>query len=101
MNSTEIDLKKNAFLKNAKLALAFARIHAHISGDGYIEKTVSRRSKKELLSHPRKNIIRNRYYVRYVNMETTLVEQFIKDVKELFGRKVVKLRRYEYEVCGK
>lgn len=101
MSEITINLKTHNFLKNTELTPAFARIHAHISGDGYIQKTKSKRSKKELLEHPRINITRDRYYVRYVNMEKISVKQFIKDVKEVFNRKVVKLRKHEYEVCGK
>lgn len=84
-----------------KITPELARIHAHICADGYIGKSRSRRSAKELLEHPRKNLIRNRYYIRYVNKDSTLVKQFIKDVEILFNRKVIKLRRHEYEVCGK
>src|SRR3989338_3974097 len=87
--------------KNIKITQEFARLHAHICGDGYIEKTYSKRSEKSLIDHPRKNLIHDRYYVRYVNKENILVNQFIKDVKSVFGRKVTKLRRFEYEVCGK
>ena len=79
----------------------FARIHAHISGDGYILQTRSKRTEKEQKDHPRANIYRNRYHVRYVNMDPVLVNQFIWDVKKLFNRKVIAIRKYEYDVCGK
>jgi hypothetical protein len=84
-----------------KKTLGFTRIHAHISGDGYTSVTRTRRSAKEQIDHPRKDQCRNRYYTRYVNVDQTLVEQFKKDVKSVFGRKVTTLRKHEYEVCGK
>ena len=84
-----------------KITPEFARIHAHICGDGYICTGKSKRSKKELLDHPRKNLIRNRYYVRYVNTNNVLANQFVEDVKTFFGRKVVKLKKFEYDVSGK
>ena len=88
-------------IKNYDLFSAFVRIHAHISADGYIMKSRTKRSKKELMQHPRKNIIRNRYSIRYVNTEEQLCNEFIRDVKMLLNRKAVKVKEIEYDVCGK
>ena len=87
--------------ENLKVTPEFARLHAHICADGYLQKSTCRRPKKDLLKHPRKNVFRDVYAIRYVNMEVKLVEQFIKDVMKVFCRKVTKLRRHEYEVAGK
>ncbi len=84
-----------------KISPELARIVAHICGDGYIRKGKQRRTEAELLTHPRKNIFKNKYYVRYVNTEKTLANQFIRDVKKELNRVVIKLRKYEYEVSGK
>ena len=78
-----------------------ARIVAHISGDGYIGSYKQRRSEKELLAHPRKNKLVNRWYVRYVNTEPVLIEQFIQDAKKEFNRIVVSKGKHEYELSGK
>lgn len=78
-----------------------ARIVAHISGDGYVGTYNQRRGKNELKVHPRKNTIRKKYYVRYVNTETILVKQFADDIKTEFNRTLVKLRRHEYDISGK
>ena len=84
-----------------KITPEFARIHSHICADGYIAKYQSRRSKKELIDHPRKNLVRNRYYICYVNTNQTLVNQFIKDIKICFGRKVSTAKKTEYSVSAK
>lgn len=84
-----------------KKTAEFARLHAHISGDGYTTLCKIRRSAKELLEHPRKNLVRNRYSIRYVNCEDSLVQGFVNDIKTLFNRKVVKLHKSEYEIAGK
>lgn len=88
-------------LPKIKKTPEFARIHAHICGDGYTTHAKVRRSPKELIEHPRKNLIRDRYSIRYVNTENELVKKFAEDVKILLNRKVVKLRRHEYDVAGK
>ena len=101
MDLIKLRVKVNHSLREILVSPAFARIHSHICADGYIQKTKSKRSEKELLDHPRKNLIRNRFYVRYVNTEQILTEQFIRDVREVFGRKVVEVKGYEYAICGK
>ena len=87
--------------RNLEITPEFARLHAHICADGYLQKSNCRRPKKDLLKHPRKNIFRDIYSIRYVNTERILVEQFIKDIAKVFCRKVTKLRRHEYEIAGK
>ncbi len=88
-------------VETIKKTAEFARLHAHISGDGYTTLCKIRRSAKELLEHPRKNLLRNRYTIRYVNCEDALVQGFVNDIKTLFNRKVVKLHKSEYEIAGK
>ncbi|MBW2976022.1 hypothetical protein KY347_01095 [Candidatus Woesearchaeota archaeon] len=88
-------------IRDLKATPEFARLHAHICADGYLKETCCRRSKKDLLKHPRKNIFRKDCSIRYVNTEKKLVGQFIKDIKKVFCRKVTKLRRNEYEVTAK
>ena len=78
-----------------------ARIAAHICGDGYIGMSIVKRSKKELIQHPRNNKLRKRWYVRYVNEEPVLIGQFVEDVKKEFNRKVVFCKKHEYEISGK
>ena len=75
-----------------------ARIVAHVCADGYIIIGNQRRCKSELLVHPRKNPIRKKYYVRYVNTDSFLVEQFIEDINKQFNRAVIRLRKHEYEI---
>lgn len=75
--------------KNIKITPEFARIHAHICGDGYIFKVKTNRSKKELRQHPRRNTIRNRFDVRYCNENKILLKQFIEDFKIAFNRTAV------------
>jgi hypothetical protein len=84
-----------------KISPELSRIVAHICGDGYILSRRRRRSKNELIIHPRRNIFRKTYAVRYVNTEPALVKQFIFDVKKEFKRSVIKLRKFEYELSGK
>lgn len=65
------------------LSPELARIVAHICADGYVSISKQKRCKKELEKHPRNNVIRKKYSVRYVNMEPVVV-----------------LRRHEYEISG-
>ena len=95
MNFKEINYK------NIKITPEFARLHAHICADGYIYSGKSKRSQNELIAHPRRNLIRNRFYVRYVNMEETLKNQFEEDIMSVFGRKSQWLKKLEIGVCGK
>ena len=81
---------------------AFVRIVARICGDGYLARARVHRSQKELLAHPRKNIIRERFSVRYVNTEQALVKEFIEDCRQVFGRQVVcRISKHEYAVQAK
>jgi len=80
MNSTKINFK------NFRITPEFARLHAHVCGDGYTATTRTNRSKKELEQHPRRNIIRNRFHVRYCNENTVLLKQFVEDFKNVFNR---------------
>jgi len=89
-------------IKKIKITPKLARLHAHICGDGYMYKGKTRRSKKELKQHPRKNTIRNRFYLRYCNNEQILLNQFIIDIKEVFNRKAVLIsKKNEIDVQGK
>lgn len=83
------------------LSRAEIRIHAHVCADGCLYKSRSRRSHKDLLKHPRKNIWRNIFHVVYVNNEACLLDQFSQDVFEAYGRKPVKSRKNEIEVQAK
>ncbi|MBI4147813.1 hypothetical protein HY490_00825 [Candidatus Woesearchaeota archaeon] len=79
-----------------------ARTVAHICGDGYLATATQRRSVRELLTHPRKNMIRQRWFVRYVNTDSALIQQFTRDVKHVFNIRVVnRHRKHEYEVSSK
>jgi hypothetical protein len=94
------------YLKNNKvhklvISPAFARIHAHLCGDGCLFTSKSRRSEKELLVHPRKNLIRNNWYTYYTNTNDFLVKQYISDVKKVLKRKVVKTHKFGYEIQNK
>ena len=80
MNSTKINFR------NLRITPEFARLHAHICGDGYMATTRTKRSKRELEQHPRRNLIRNRFHVRYCNDNTILLKQFVKDFKRVFNR---------------
>ena len=64
----------------------FARLHAHICGDGCLFKVKTNRSKKELLQHPRNNTVRNRFHLSYCNNNKLLLKLFIKDLKIAFNR---------------
>ncbi len=79
-----------------------ARIVAHICGDGYVGTYIQRRSPKELIVHPRKNLFYRRWVVRYVNTEPALVKQFVQDAKREFKRVVVpREKKHEYELSAK
>lgn len=65
-----------------------ARIHAHICGDGHIERYHQRRSPKELLSHPRKKVIREIFSIVYTNTCSELLNSFKQDIKVSFNRTV-------------
>lgn len=88
-------------MKSITLSPSLARIIAHICADGYLVISRIKRSKRELQQHPRKNIIRTRFSVRYVNNEKVLVANYIKDVKKTFGRKVVRTKGNEYDLSSK
>jgi hypothetical protein len=90
-------MKPNQYIITPELA----RIVAHICGDGYVYISRQRRTPKELISHPRKNLVRIKYGVRYVNTEPILIKQFTSDVKIQFGRKVVPVRKHEYDLSAK
>lgn len=70
-----------------KITPEIARIHAHLCGDGYISHAIVKRSKKELLDHPRKKIVRDRYDIRYTAKNPTLRENFKRDIKNALNRK--------------
>ena len=72
--------------KNFRMTPEFARLHAHICGDGCLFKVKTNRSKKELIQHPRKNIVRNRFHLSYCNTDKILIKSFIKDLKIVFDR---------------
>jgi len=80
MNSTKINFR------NLRITPEFARLHAHICGDGCLFKVKTNRSKKELIQHPRKNTIRNRFHLSYCNTNKLLLKLFIKDLKIAFDR---------------
>ncbi len=72
--------------KNFEITPEFARLHAHICGDGCLFKVKTNRSKKELIKHPRKNTVRNRFHLSYCNTNKVLIESFIQDLKIAFDR---------------
>ena len=72
--------------ENFKITPEFARLHAHICGDGCMFKARTNRSKKELMQHPRKNTVRNRFHLSYCNTNKILIKSFIKDLKIVFDR---------------
>ena len=72
--------------ENFEITPEFARLHAHICGDGCLFKVKTNRSKKELLQHPRNNTVRNRFHLSYCNTNSILIELFIKDLKLAFNR---------------
>jgi len=89
-------------LKNIKITPEFARLHAHVCGDGSIYKTKTNRSKRELEQHPRKNTVRNRFIIRYCNDSQILLHQFFLDFKNLFNRKAVLVSKgRQMEIQGK
>jgi len=90
------------YSKDIEITPAFARIHAHICGDGCIYKVRTNRSKKELIQHPRKNTVRNRFHIRYFNNDISLLKQFIKDVHTVFNRRCcLNLKNNYIDVQGK
>ncbi|MBW2976410.1 hypothetical protein KY347_03115 [Candidatus Woesearchaeota archaeon] len=72
--------------ENLIITPEFARLHAHICGDGFLFKVKTNRSKKELIQHPRKNTVRNRFHLGYCNTNAFLLKLFIKDLKIAFNR---------------
>ncbi len=89
-------------INNVKITKEIARLHAHICGDGCVYSTKTNRSKKELLQHPRKNTVRNRFHINYSNNDEDLLYQFIGDLKNHFGRVgVINSRRNNVDVQGK
>ena len=72
--------------KNFRMTPEFARLHAHICGDGCLFKVKTNRSKKELIQHPRKNTVRNRFHLSYCNTNKVLIKLFIVDLKKAFNR---------------
>ncbi|MCH8003355.1 MAG: LAGLIDADG family homing endonuclease [Nanoarchaeota archaeon] len=89
-------------IKNFKITPEFARLHAHICGDGSIYRTKTNRSKKELEQHPRKNTVRNRFNIRYCNDSQILLNQFLIDFKNLFNRKAILVSKgRQMEIQGK
>jgi len=73
-------------IKNFKITPEFARLHVHVCGDGYTAITRTKRSKKELEQHSRRNTIRNRFHVRYCNDTAILLKKFVKNFKSVFNR---------------
>jgi len=71
---------------NFRITPEFARLHAHICGDGCLYKVKTNRSKKELIQHPRKNTIRNRFHLSYCNTNKVLLKSYINDLKTAFNR---------------
>jgi hypothetical protein len=88
-------------MSEGHISPGLARIVAHICADGYIGISKQRRSKNELLVHPRKNEFRKKFFFRYVNLDQVLVQEFIDDCMFELGRKVTVLRKHEYEVSAK
>jgi len=88
-------------IEQLKKTMEFARIHAHVSADGYLSKCKCRRTSKELLSHPRINLFKMRYSVAYVNTDPVLAKEFINDTKKLFDVKAVSCGKFEYRISAK
>lgn len=100
MNKQDKDLEN--FVKNTKITPELARLHAHICGDGCIYTTKTKRNKKDLLQHPRKNIIRNNFHIEYWNNDINLLYQFLADIKNVFNRGgALILKRKHIDVQGK
>ena len=70
--------------KNFRITPEFARLHAHICGDGCLFRVKTNRSKKELIQHPRKITKRNRFHLSYCNNNKFLLRLFINDLKKAF-----------------
>ncbi|MFC1768580.1 LAGLIDADG family homing endonuclease [Nanoarchaeota archaeon] len=88
-------------LKKLKLTPELVRLHANICGDGYIGKVKTKRSLNELKTHPRKNLYRNRYHIRYCNTERELLNQFIQYAKIALNRKASFSKKIELDIQGK
>ena len=101
MEFKKIKVKRGHRHYSVEINPEFARIHAHLCGDGSLYTSRKKRSKKELFAHPRKNLIRKLWFTNYTNTNEVLVKQFISDVKNVLKRKVVKVQKFGYEVQNK
>lgn len=70
-----------------KITPAFARLHAHICGDGSLFITKERRLESELRRHPRNDLVKRVYHMRYSNNSKRLLENVAKDLKTEFNKK--------------
>jgi len=70
-----------------KITCELARIHAHICGDGCAYVTKWKRSPADLESHPRKDLIKREWCIKYTNTCRELLDEFSNDMKSQFNRK--------------
>lgn|GEM_PF-1142449 len=71
----------------AQISKEEANIVAHICGDGYLSSYLIKRTKADLLVHPRKNIYRRIYLVGYCNTSEVLLSGFKESVLKVYGLK--------------
>ena len=69
-----------------KITPEIARIHAHICGDGYVCKSLERRSPADLASHSRINKKRMMWTLAYCNTSENLIYGFQQDLRKIFNR---------------
>lgn len=66
---------------------AMARIHAHVVGDGCVYIKIEKYSQAQLKRHPRINHYETVWVINYTNTCPELIEEFSRDMLDVFGRK--------------
>lgn len=85
-----------------KITPAFARLHAHICGDGCMYAYKGHRLKSELKKHPRNNLIKMTYNIEYTNNCKDLLKETIKDFKDEFNKKATQFKtKNQIRIRGK
>jgi hypothetical protein len=83
-----------------ELTEAEVRIVAHICGDGCLYSYTCKRTPSDIKTHFRKNQLRKVYSIKYCNTEKTLLNNFEKDVKSVYGLKTF-FYRNEHQLRAK